>query len=176
MFQNVLDQAMIRLDSELNTRVLALLSAYKLRISIAETISIGAVTQRFAIMDIENNYIHVGFICPNTVSLIEHCQVTPSLLHDFGTSELAKAMAQGLHKKRKSTICIATSGTLKRDPQNHTYEARIHYGFSIQGVTKLKSMTLTGGEQTIYARIGQAALKTLEGFLLQHFENEGDLR
>jgi nicotinamide mononucleotide (NMN) deamidase PncC len=175
MFQNVLDHAMIQLDSELNTRVLALLSTYQLRISIAETISIGALTQRFAILDVDNHYIQAGFICPNAVSLIEYCQVPASLLRDLGTSDLAKAMAQGLQKKSKSTICIATSGSLKRDTKHDVYEAHVHFGFCIQGVTKLKSMTFTGGTQTIYAHMGQAALKTLEGFLLQHFENKGDL-
>jgi nicotinamide mononucleotide (NMN) deamidase PncC len=175
MFQNVLDQATIQLDSELNTRVLEMLSTYQLRISIAETISIGSVAQRFAIMDADNHYIHAGFICPNTVSLIEYCQVPAALLSDLGTSDLAKAMVQGLHKKSKSTICIATSGTLTRDSHTAVLSAEIHFGIYIQGVTKVKTMTITGGEQTFYARIGQAALKSLEGFLMQHFENKGDL-
>ena len=168
LFQRVLDEATLSLDSELKHELERLLASHAVRISLAETVSGGVISHHLSLLKGHDTFFSGSVICSSPTSYLDLCGI-PSHALSLEPSQLCQAMAQGIFTKMKVPVGIATTGTLQQ-LDSGAYEGTLYIGFNVLGSKRVKRFELNGSLSVVQEQMTQACFAYLKHYLTQAYE------
>jgi len=168
LFQHVLDEATLSLDSELKHELERLCASHTIRITLAETVTGGVISHHLSLFEGHDTFFTGSVVCSSPTSYLDLCGI-PSHALSLDPSQLCQAMAQGICTKMKVPVGIATTGTLNR-LDTGVYEGTLYIGFSILGSKRTKRFELNGSLSVVQDQMTQSCFAYLKHYLTQAYE------
>lgn len=151
-------------------QIAEILRERKQTVSAAESLTGGLVCERLTNIAGSSAYFMGGIVSYHSRIKVTELQIPGSLIAKHGpvSIEVAKAMAEGIRKRFKTDIGIATTGCAGPDPQPPAPVGLVYVAAaSIKG-TEFKELHLQGSRQEIREKAAQAAI----GLLWEHLGGE----
>jgi nicotinamide-nucleotide amidase len=157
-------------DEELEQVVGRMLTERKLTIAVAESCTGGLITDKITDVSGSSNYFERGIISYSNQSKIEDLRVPKELIETYGavSSEVARAMAQGVRQIAGTDIGISTTGIA--GPTGGSAEkpvGLVWIGYSDGNETLAVKLNFGDDRRRVKERAAQAALELVRRRLLK---------
>ncbi|MFZ3587848.1 competence/damage-inducible protein A [Bacillus sp. DJP31] len=154
-------------DTSLAIEVMTKLQNHNLTISCAESVTGGLFSQNLTRLPGASNVVGGGVVCYSNEIKQNVLNVSANTLQSFGavSEACAKELAENIKKMMRTDIGISFTGVAGPDPLEEKPVGTVYVGIARQnGVTKVYSLTLAGGRDSIRER----AVKYGLYYLLKH--------
>jgi nicotinamide-nucleotide amidase len=157
-------------DEELEQVVGRMLTERKLTIAVAESCTGGLITDKITDVPGSSNYFERGIIAYSNQSKIENLKVPKELIENHGavSTEVAKAMAQGVRQLAGTDIGVSTTGIA--GPTGGSDEkpvGLVWIGYSDRNETLAVKFNFGDDRRRVKERAAQAALELVRRRLLK---------
>jgi nicotinamide-nucleotide amidase len=157
-------------DEELEQVLGRMLTERKLTIAVAESCTGGLITDKITDVPGSSNYCERGIVAYSNQSKIEHLKVPKELIENHGavSTEVAKAMAQGVRQLAGTDIGVSSTGIA--GPTGGSAErpvGLVWIGYSDRNETLAVKFNFGDDRRRVKERAAQAALELVRRRLLK---------
>ncbi|NTW71090.1 MAG: competence/damage-inducible protein A [Eubacteriaceae bacterium] len=158
------DNIYAREDISLNQVVADLLIDSGTTLSVAESCTGGLILSRLTEIPGISKCLHSGIVCYSNESKIDYLGVRKETLDTFGavSRECAEEMLQGLVKRNKTDMAIATTGVAGPDGGTTAKPVGLVYiGIYHNGIYEIEEYHISGGRQRVQMKTAAMSLNLI---------------
>ena len=170
MFQEVLDNEIVRYDEKLESELAEILRERQVRVTTAESMTGGLLSHRLMIQPGSSDYFVGGVVCYDNLTKINTCGVSAKTIRNFGlvSKEVVSEMLQGAIRLMSADVAVSITGIAGPPNQNYSLDqiGKVCVGVRIYEKEYIKLLHLPGKRSAVIHNSVQSSMGLLRHYLL----------